>query len=165
MPRHALAATAAKKPEEIAAPPAAESGKGAEKAEKKPKEAAKELEAESSEMKPEKDTAAPASAAPPPSTPPQARPTVTIGGFAFVPVRSLAADQPPTLSRAFVPELLGFQSLVLRSLLKEQRTGKAWSIGPPTINHTWAPMSSLLCQNLPPDSVLSTTEPNHGLPM
>ncbi|KAG8079378.1 hypothetical protein GUJ93_ZPchr0007g4885 [Zizania palustris] len=50
---------AAKKPEEIAAPPpappAAESGKGAEKAEKKPKEAAKETEAESSEMKPEKD--------------------------------------------------------------------------------------------------------------
>ncbi|KAG8083611.1 hypothetical protein GUJ93_ZPchr0015g6842 [Zizania palustris] len=93
-PRHALAATVAKKPEEIAAPPpappAAESGKGAEKAEKNPKEAANELEAESSEMKPKKDTAAP-----PPSTPPQARPTIAIGGFAFVPVGSLAADQPP----------------------------------------------------------------------
>ncbi|KAG8059965.1 hypothetical protein GUJ93_ZPchr0002g24438 [Zizania palustris] len=53
-PRHVLAATAAKKPEEIAAPPpappATESGKGAEKAEK-PKEEAKEPEAESSEMK------------------------------------------------------------------------------------------------------------------
>ncbi|KAG8081958.1 hypothetical protein GUJ93_ZPchr0014g46658 [Zizania palustris] len=99
MPRHALAATVAKKPEEIAAPPpappATESSKGAEKAEKKPKEAAKELEAESSEMKPEKDTTTPAPVAPLPSTPPQARPTVAIGGFAFVPVGSLATDQPP----------------------------------------------------------------------
>ncbi|KAG8064889.1 hypothetical protein GUJ93_ZPchr0004g38893 [Zizania palustris] len=98
-PRHALAATVAKKPEEIAAPPpappVAESGKGTEKAEKKPKEVAKEPEAESLEMKPEKDTATPAPAAPPPSTLPQARPTVAIGGFAFVPVGSLAADQPP----------------------------------------------------------------------
>ncbi|KAG8064837.1 hypothetical protein GUJ93_ZPchr0004g39925 [Zizania palustris] len=108
MPRHALAATTAKKPEEIAAsspaPPAAESGKGAKKAEKKPKEAAKEPEAESSEMKPEKDTAAPAPAAPPPLTPPQARPTVAIGGFTFVPVGPLATDQPPYGGDPFIAD-------------------------------------------------------------
>ncbi|KAG8089506.1 hypothetical protein GUJ93_ZPchr0011g28187 [Zizania palustris] len=41
---------------------------------------------------------APAPAASPLSTPPQARPAVAIGDFALVPVGSLAADQPHELS-------------------------------------------------------------------